>query len=225
MKDLRARRAEMVKNQIRARGIDDKRLLDAMSEVPREMFVPERLRESAYEDSPLPIDAGQTISQPYIVACMIAAASIGSDDAVLEIGLGSGYATAVISRMARQVYAIDRHEELTRQAQERLSRLAYDNVEVMTADGTSGWPEHAPFDAILVAAASPEIPRPLWRQLAIGGRLVIPIGTADLQRLVCVVRTGEDDYEENELEQVRFVPLVGAHGWAADAAEGTPSAS
>ena len=216
MKDTRAIRAAMVDEQIRRRGIRDERLLEAMREVPREAFLPRHLRAFAYDDGPLPIGAGQTISQPYIVACMIDAAAIGPDDRVLEVGLGSGYAAAVMSRMARRVYAIERHEELTASARERLATLGFDNVEVMSGDGTAGWPEHAPFDATLVAAGAPEVPAPLRDQLAVGGRLVMPVGSADMQRLVRLTRTAPDDFAREELEPVRFVPLIGAHGWAGD---------
>lgn len=206
-------RAAMVEHQITARGISDAALLDAMRAVPREAFVPEALREYAYADSPLPIEAGQTISQPYIVALMIEAARIGPGDRVLEIGLGSGYAAAVMSRIAGRVYAIDRHDELTTLARERMAQLGYANVEIRTADGTAGWPENAPFDAILVAAGAPDLPAPLCRQLAAGGRLVIPVGDVDEQRLMRVTRTAKDSFDREDLGAVRFVPLVGAHGW------------
>jgi protein-L-isoaspartate(D-aspartate) O-methyltransferase len=209
-------RETMVDRQIAARGISDPALLEAMREVPRETFVPEGMREFAYEDSPLPIEAGQTISQPYIVALMIEAARIGRDDRVLEIGLGSGYAAAVMSRIARRVHAIDRHAELTDLARERMARLGYDNVVIRTADGTKGWPENAPFDVILVAAGGPEVPEPLCRQLAIGGRLVIPVGDPDQQSLMRVTRTGEESFDKEDLGAVRFVPLIGAHGWKGD---------
>lgn len=207
-------RGAMVENQIVARGISDAGVLAAMREVPREAFVPEALREFAHADMPLPIEAGQTISQPYIVALMIEAAGIGPGDRVLEIGLGSGYATAVMSRIARHVHAIDRHAELTGLARERMRGLGYGNVVIDTADGSRGWPEHAPFDAILVSAGGPELPESLCSQLAIGGRLVMPVGDADQQRLMRVVRRGEDWFEREDLGGVRFVPLVGAHGWS-----------
>ncbi|MCW4463145.1 protein-L-isoaspartate(D-aspartate) O-methyltransferase [Sphingomonas sp. BT-65] len=204
----------MVERQIAGRGIADPALLDAMREVPREAFVPEAVREFAYEDSPLPIEAGQTISQPYIVALMIEAARIGPGDRVLEIGLGSGYAAAVMSRIAGHVYTIDRHAELTALARGRMAQLGYDNVEIRTADGTAGWSECAPFDAILVAAGGPELPEPLCRQFAIGGRLVMPVGDIEEQRLMRVTRTAADSFDREDLGAVRFVPLVGAHGWA-----------
>lgn len=206
-------REAMVERQIAARGINDARVLAAMRAVPREAFVPETLAEFAYDDSPLPIEAGQTISQPFIVALMIAAARIGPEDRVLEVGVGSGYAAAVMSRIARRVHAIDRHAELADLARGRMGKLGYDNVVIRTGDGTRGWPENAPFDAILVAAGGPELPRPLCAQLAIGGRMVIPLGDADEQVLTRVTRTGEASYEREPLEPVRFVPLIGRHGW------------
>jgi protein-L-isoaspartate(D-aspartate) O-methyltransferase len=210
-------RDAMVDTQLVSRGVRDAHVLDAMRTVPREAFVPEPLREFAYEDTPLPIEAGQTISQPYIVAYMIEKASIMSGDRVLEVGAGSGYAAAVLGRIADKVYAIERHEELASLAQERMAALGYDNVEIRTGDGTEGWPEAAPFDAILIAAGSLSVPQPLCRQLVIGGRLVMPVGDADEQRLVRIIRTGERDFDEQDLGAVRFVPLIGAHGWASDA--------
>ena len=211
----------MVNEQLKARDIRDQPVLDAMLKVPRHLFVPEGLRGRAYYDSPLPIGHDQTISQPYIVALMIEAARIEHDDRVLEIGVGSGYAAAVMSRIARRIHAIDRHGELADLARERMARLGYDNVVIRTADGTRGWPENAPFDVILVAAGGPEVPQPLCRQLAIGGRLIIPIGPADQQRLIRVTRWADDDYRTEDLGPVRFVPLIGAHGWSRD--KGTDS--
>ncbi len=209
-------RRSMVDHQIAARGVQNAQVLEAMRAVPREAFVPKNLGEFAYEDTPLPIEAGQTISQPYIVALMIEAAALRPEDRVLEIGAGSGYAAAVMSRIARKVHAIERHPELAELARERMARLGYDNVVIRTGDGTQGWPENAPFDAILVAAGGPGVPRPLREQLAIGGRLVIPVGAADQQRLVRVTRRSQIDYDEEDLGSVRFVPLIGAHGWAED---------
>jgi protein-L-isoaspartate(D-aspartate) O-methyltransferase len=206
----------MVDRQIAARGIADQRVLDAMREVPREEFVPMEVREFAYDDTPLPIEAGQTISQPYIVALMIEAAAIVQGDRILEIGVGSGYAAAVMSRIGRRVHAIDRHGELADLARDRMARLGYDNVVVRTGDGTQGWPENAPFDVILVAASGPEVPEPLCRQLVIGGRLVMPVGDPDEQQLVRVTRTARDDYREEDFGPVRFVPLIGAYGWKGD---------
>lgn len=209
-------RKAMVDTQIAARGIRDSYVLDAMRAVPRERFVPEPLAEFAYEDTPLPIEAGQTISQPYIVAHMIEAAAIRPGERVLEIGAGSGYAAAVMSRVAAQVFAIERHAQLGELARERMEMLGYDNAEIRIGDGTQGWPEKAPFDAILIAAGGPKVPEPLCNQLAVGGRLVMPRGEADRQRLVRVTRRGEKDFEESDFGEVRFVPLIGAHGWAED---------
>ena len=213
MASMAKRRAAMVDHQIVARGVGDPRLLEAMRTIPREAFVPRHLTALAYEDSPLPIAAGQTISQPYIVALMIAEARIRPLDRLLEIGLGSGYAAAIMSWMAREVFAIDRHAELTDLARERMTRLGIDNVVIGTGDGTGGWPEHAPFDAIIVAAGGPRIPEPLRDQLAIGGRMVIPVGDPDQQSLVRLTRHGDDNFTEETLGPVRFVPLIGEHGW------------
>jgi protein-L-isoaspartate(D-aspartate) O-methyltransferase len=213
MADVSDRRNAMVDYQIVARGVRDARVLDAMREVPRERFVPGALAEFAYEDTPLPIEAGQTISQPYIVALMLEAAKIQPEDRILEIGVGSGYAAAVLSRIARRVHAIDRQEELTDLARGRMAHLGYDNVVIRSGDGTQGWRENAPFDVILVAAGGPSVPDPLRRQLALGGRLVIPVGDADEQRLMRVTRIGEDGFVEDDLGTVRFVPLIGELGW------------
>ena len=177
---MERQRKAMVERQLAGRGIKDERVLKAMGEVPREMFVPDRLKEFAYEDSALPIEAGQTISQPYIVAQMLELAEIGPEDTVLEVGAGSGYAAAVISRLAKRVIAIELHEVLVNKARERIKSLGYDNVEVVLGDGTKGWPQAAPFNAILVAAGSPVVPPALKEQLAIGGRLIIPISTSPL---------------------------------------------
>jgi protein-L-isoaspartate(D-aspartate) O-methyltransferase len=206
-------RAAMVARHLKARGIWDPRLLAAMGEVPREAFVPERMQEFAYEDSALPIEAGQTISQPYIVARMLDLAEIGPSDTVLEVGAGSGYAAAVMSRMAKRVFAIERHEELARLARRRLKRLGYHNAEILVADGTKGLPEHAPFEAIIVSAGGPQIPEALKRQLQLGGRLIVPIGKRGLQTLICVRRLKEDEFEEEDYGAVAFVPLIGAEGW------------
>jgi protein-L-isoaspartate(D-aspartate) O-methyltransferase len=214
MTDFAALREAMVERQIAGRGIDDPALLAAMRDVPREAFVPTHLAEFAYDDSPLPIGEGQTISQPYIVALMIAAAEIGAGDRVLEIGAGSGYAAAVMGRIAGKVIAIERHEELARQAAERIARLGYDNVGIVHGDGSAGRPEAAPFDAILAAASGSHVPDALKRQLAIGGALVMPLGELGaIQHLVKVIRSAEADFTEEGLGAVRFVPLIGAEGW------------
>ncbi len=204
----------MVEGQIAGRGVTDPRVLDAMRRVPRERFVPAGQTEFAYEDSPLPIEEGQTISQPFIVAWMTAALELEPGDRVLEIGTGSGYAAAVLAHLAAQVYTIERHATLAELAQQRLAGAGYPNVIVRCGDGTLGWPEHAPFDAIIVAAGGPSVPEALKAQLAIGGRLVIPVGAQTrVQKLVRVTRVAEDDYRREELGDVRFVPLIGAGGW------------
>ncbi|HEY6670662.1 MAG TPA: protein-L-isoaspartate(D-aspartate) O-methyltransferase, partial [Methyloceanibacter sp.] len=206
-------RAIMVAHHLEARGISDPIVLAAMGEVPREAFVSEPLAAFAYEDSALPIEAGQTISQPYIVARMIELLELQHGDKVLEIGAGSGYAAAVLSRIASKVYAIERHKELADQARARLKALGYDNVEVICADGTKGLPDQAPFDAILVSAGGPKVPETLKQQLAIGGRLVIPVGRDVHQTLLLVRRLDEDTFEEEDHGAVAFVPLIGAEGW------------
>ena len=208
------RRQHMVERQIAARGIRDRAVLEAMRAVPREFFVPDSAVEFAYHDTPLPIEEGQTISQPYIVALMAAALRLTPRDRVLEVGAGSGYAAAVLSRIAAEVYTIERHEALAALAKGRMRELGFDNVHVLHGDGTLGWPEHAPYDAIVVAAGGPSVPAALKAQLAIGGRLVIPVGdTARLQELVRVTRTGQNEYKQEDLGGVQFVPLIGAEGW------------
>ncbi|MBL8689350.1 MAG: protein-L-isoaspartate(D-aspartate) O-methyltransferase, partial [Rhodospirillaceae bacterium] len=223
MPNLGEARNRMVQRQIVGRGIVGDDIVAAFRRVPREAFVPENLREFAYEDSPLPIEAGQTISQPYIVALMIEAAAIDAKDRVLEIGAGSGYAAAVMSRIAKRVYTIERHEELARLARRRIAGLGYENVEIRTGDGTRGWPEAAPFDAILAAAGGPAVPAALTRQLSVGGRLVMPVGD-DLQsqRLVKLTRRSETEFDEEDLGPVMFVPLIGEHGWSEDEAGRAP---
>lgn len=215
MIDFAADREAMVARQIEARGILNRPLSAAMREVPREHFLPESLAAFAYDDTPLPIEAGQTISQPYIVALMIDAAGVSPGDRVLEIGGGSGYAAAVMGRIAERVIAIERHEELARLAAARMARLGYTNVRIVHGDGTAGWPEEAPYDAILAAASGSHVPRVLKEQLAIGGTLVMPIGEPHrVQNLIRVTRIGEGSFEKEDLGAVRFVPLIGAHGWA-----------
>jgi protein-L-isoaspartate(D-aspartate) O-methyltransferase len=204
----------MVDRHIRARGVHDPRVLDALRTVPREAFVPPELADMAYDDRPLPIEAGQTISQPYIVAVMTEALALEPGHRVLEIGTGSGYAAAVLAHIAKQVYSVERHAELAEIARARLAKLGYSNAEVLCGDGTLGWSEHAPFDAIVVAAGGPDVPRALLDQLAIGGRLVIPVGTGRAQELVRITRAGEAEYRREDLGAVQFVPLIGAQGWA-----------
>jgi protein-L-isoaspartate(D-aspartate) O-methyltransferase len=218
MQDLSYAHERMVNVQIAGRGLSDSHLLQAMREVPREAFVNPELEEFAYEDGPLPIGEGQTISQPYIVAKMIEAGEVTPGDRVLEVGAGSGYASAVLSRIAAKVYAIERHAALAEAAQRRFDRLGYHNIELRVGDGTQGWPEAAPFDAILVAAAAPDVPQALKEQLAIGGHLVIPVGEQRWQqRLRKITRKSETGYEREDLGAVAFVPLIGEQGWAEDA--------
>lgn len=210
MDDRERERHEMVERQLVARGISDARVLAAMRAVPREQFVTPGHEALAYRDRPLPILEGQTISQPYIVAIMAEEAAIGENDRVLEVGAGSGYAAAVLSKLAEQVFAIERHRKLFESAKRTLAGLGYDNIQLRYGDGSKGWPEKAPFDAILVAAAAPVQPTPLREQLAIGGRLVIPIGISSIgQRLMRITRTTSERYEEHDLGSVNFVPLVG----------------
>lgn len=210
--DFDAQRSEMIQRQLRRRGIAAERVLAAMAAVRREDFVPEELRRRAYEDAPLPIGEGQTISQPYIVAAMTAALRLAGDERVLEVGTGCGYQAAVLSRLARTVITIEVRSELAATAAERLARLHYDNVHVHCGDGTLGLPELAPFDAILVAAAAPDVPAPLRAQLGEGGRMILPIGDADNQDLHLIERSGTS-FQTTVLEGCRFVPLVGYYGW------------
>ena len=204
----------MVETQIAARGVRDPAVLEAMRLVPRERFVPAHLAELAYTDEPLPIGEDQTISQPYIVAAMIDAARPKPGDRALEIGTGSGYSAAVLATIVAEVYTVERLAGLAESAGRRLAELGYANVHVRQANGTLGWPEHAPFDVIIVTAGGPRVPRPLLEQLAAGGRLVMPVGSRQLgQRLTRVTRTGEDTYHHEGLEDVAFVPLIGEEGW------------
>ena len=205
---MEARRKAMVERQIRRRGITDATLLAAFGEVPREAFVSGDLQYLAYDDRPLPIGAGQSISQPYIVACMIDAAGIRPGMRVLEVGAGSGYAAAVVSRIVGEVFTIERHEALAHAAAARIEALGCYNCHVVVGDGIAGLPEEAPFDAILVAASTDEAPDPLGRQLAIGGRMVLPVGRGVAQQLRCVERTGDECWIGRDIAAVRFVPLV-----------------
>ena len=212
--DFAARREQMVREQIAGRGIDDPAVLAAMRAVPREQFVLEPYRPYAYDDSPLPIPANQTISQPYIVAYMIAALSLRPEHRVLEIGTGSGYAAAVLGRIVSEVYTIERHRTLADYARDRLARLGYGNIRVLHGDGTRGLAEYAPYDAIIVAAGGPVVPESLRGQLAVGGRLVIPVGRSRHQQyLIRVTRLVDSRYAEETLVPVAFVPLIGDEGW------------
>lgn len=205
-------REQMVRNQIETRGITDPLVLAAMRQVPRHLFVPVEMRDSAYRDAPLPIGEGQTISQPYIVALMTEMLELTGEERVLEIGTGSGYQAAVLSLLAREVYTVERLPTLARHAEELLHQLGYHNVRVRVGDGTLGWSEYAPYEAIIVTAASPDIPPPLLDQLADGGRFIAPIGPRWTQTLVRVRREG-DKFHREYLTAVAFVPLVGEHGW------------
>jgi protein-L-isoaspartate(D-aspartate) O-methyltransferase len=200
-------RHRMVSEQIEARGVRDLRTLTALRQVPRHLFIPATLQNEAYEDHPLPIGEGQTISQPYIVAFMTEALGLSGGETVLEVGTGSGYQSAVLARIAARVYTVEIVPALAEEAKERLARLGYANVTVRAGDGYRGWPEVAPFDAIVVTAAAPRIPEPLKQQLKDGGRLVIPLGEQD-QELMVVTRRGAV-YEERRAIPVRFVPMTG----------------
>ena len=201
-------RTHMVRRQIEARGVRDARVLEAMRKVPRHRFMPESQRAHAYDDRPLPIAHGQTISQPYIVALMSELADVKPGDTVLEVGTGSGYQAAVLAEMGVKVFSIEIIEPLAKQATATLSELGYGNkVEVRHGDGYAGWPERAPFDAVIVTAAPPKIPKPLQQQLKVGGRLVIPVGK-HYQSLIRVTRT-KDGFREESVIPVRFVPMTG----------------
>ncbi len=203
----------LVESELRILGIHDEKVLAAMREVPREEFVPDEIREFAYRNTPLPIGCGQTISQPLIVALMAEALELEPEDRVLEIGTGSGYAAAVLSRISSQVFTVERHRALAQSASQKLKTLGFENVYVLHADGTRGWPENAPYDAIVVAAGGPGVPAALREQLAVGGRLVMPIGNEKRsQQLIRVVR-GQHGFKQEELGAVRFVPLIGEAGW------------
>ncbi|RBP22256.1 protein-L-isoaspartate(D-aspartate) O-methyltransferase [Marinobacter pelagius] len=210
-----SRRESMVDYQIISRGIDDPLVVEAMRRVHREAFVPESLRDAAYEDGPLPIGAGQTISQPYIVALMVDALELRGGERVLDIGTGSGYAAAVLACIAAEVFGIERIPELAEQARKNLAAENFDNVRVRCGDGTLGWPEEAPFDGITVAAGAPAVPDALKHQLAVGGHLVIPVGSEHIsQTLIRVTRVSEDEFRTENLGGVRFVPLLGEQGWS-----------
>jgi len=214
MTDFSREREAMVERQLRRRGISEDHILDAFRQVPREAFIGRNNVRLAYGDHPLPIEAGQTISQPYIVALMIQAAQIEPGNRVLEVGSGSGYAAAVIGRIAARVVGIDRQPELVAIARERLTRLGYANVEIVEGDGTKGWPAAAPYDAILAAASGSHVPQPLVDQLAPGGCIVMPLGDPGwVQRLVRVTKDSDAALRQEDLGGVRFVPLIGEEGW------------
>jgi protein-L-isoaspartate(D-aspartate) O-methyltransferase len=212
--DFAQARADMVERQIARRGVKDPLVLSAMGRVPREAFVLPGWEEEAYEDQPLPIAERQTISQPFIVAYMIEAAGLRPTDRALEIGTGSGYAAAVMAAIAARVYTIERHPGLAETAERRFRELGFTNVEVHVGDGTLGWPAAQPFEAIIVTAGGPKVPAELREQLAVGGRLVIPVGESmHRQSLIRVVREGPDEFREEDIADVAFVPLIGEQGW------------
>jgi protein-L-isoaspartate(D-aspartate) O-methyltransferase len=206
-------RLKMVEEQVVARGIKDARVIAAMRKVPRHLFVEEALQNQAYSDRPLPIGEKQTISQPYMVALMSEALQLTGKEKVLEIGAGSGYQTAILAEMARQVFSVERILSLTMKARMLLINLGYTNVEVKFSDGTEGWIGESPFDAIIVTAGSPDIPQPLVDQLAVGGRLVIPVGDESVQDLIRLTKT-EEGIKREDLGGCRFVKLIGRHGWS-----------
>jgi protein-L-isoaspartate(D-aspartate) O-methyltransferase len=210
--DRAAEREEMVRSQLARRGIRSEAVLEAMRQVPREWFVPEPLSRQAYEDGALPVDCGQTVSQPYIVARMTELLELQAQHRVLEIGTGTGYQTAILASLAQHVWTIEWHLKLMNRAADRLERLGYNNVTLRCGDGSVGWPEHAPYDAIMVTAGAPVVPDPLCEQLVTGGRLVIPIGEMADQTLVRVRRT-ESGYEREYHLKCRFVKLLGEKGW------------
>lgn len=212
--ELQDARDAMVRRQVEARGVSSRIVLDAMRAVPREAFLPKQMRAFAYQDAPLPIDEGQTISQPYVVAFMTEALDLKGGEKVLEIGTGSGYSAAVLAEIAGEVFTVERFSQLAQKGVATLSDLGYHNVHVVHADGTRGWPEHAPYDAIVVAAGAPKVPQSLKSQLKVGGRLVIPVGADPrVQELVRVTRISENEWRSEDLANVRFVPLIGDEGW------------
>ncbi|MBY5536184.1 protein-L-isoaspartate(D-aspartate) O-methyltransferase [Rhizobium leguminosarum] len=213
--DMTRIRDRMVEHHVTRRGIRDQSVIGAMRMVPREKFVPPGSEEFAYQDAPLSIGEGQTISQPFIVALMLEKANLNAGDKVLEVGTGSGYASALISRIARHVYSIERHEKLALQATDRFEKLGYRNIDVRVGDGSKGWAEVAPFNAIVVSAGAPEVPTALKEQLHLGGRLIIPVGGGEGQRLKRFTRTGAAAFEEEDLGGVLFVPLIGEDAWTA----------
>jgi protein-L-isoaspartate(D-aspartate) O-methyltransferase len=210
-----AQRRTMVESQLRARGIRDERVLAAMSRVPRHEFAALDYREQVYEDHPIPIGEGQTISQPYIVAIMLQALTLDSSDVVLEVGTGSGYLTALLAELTRRVYSVERHASLARTAQATLARVGYTNVEVLVGDGGNGLPDRAPFDAVIVSAAAPQIPPPLFEQLREGGRLIVPVGPPQAQELQLVRKHGGQPVVSS-MEGCRFVPLIGSAGYRSE---------
>jgi protein-L-isoaspartate(D-aspartate) O-methyltransferase len=207
-------RKKMVEKQLINRGIEDEKVIDAFAEVPREEFVGEKYKSSAYDDGPLPIGSGQTISQPYIVALMIDSLNLNEDDKVLEIGTGSGYAAAVLAKIVNEVYTIEKIDKLAEKAKERFKKLNYTNISTKVGDGTLGWEENAPYDGIVVSAAAPHVPEALINQLAESGKIIIPVGEdGGVQRLKLIKKTEDGTVNEENLDYVRFVPLLGENGY------------
>jgi protein-L-isoaspartate(D-aspartate) O-methyltransferase len=213
MNDFAVQRERMVRELAEARGVKDQRVLAALRQVPRHLFVKEHLRTRAYGDHALPIGEGQTISQPYIVARMSELLEVKAEHSVLEIGTGSGYQTAILALLARRVYSLERVAELAHQAIPRMRQLGLDNVKIQVFDGTVGWSEWAPYDRILVTAGAPKVPEPLLGQLAPGGALLVPEGPMNAQRLMLYRKSAKGEVRRKEGEEVAFVPLVGRHGW------------
>lgn len=212
--DDRQKEREWLAEDLAVQGIQDDRVLECIRKVPRHMFINSELEAYAYEDTPLSIGLGQTISQPFIVALMMEALQLRQEDKVLEIGTGSGYAAAALSRLVQNVFTVERHAELANEARARFAALHYDNITVHIGDGTKGWLEESPFNGIIVAAAGPIVPTSLKEQLAVGGRLVIPVGEAKQQILLRILRLSSKEFQEEILCHVRFVPLIGEEGWA-----------
>ena len=218
MKNFSIARRRMVEDQVVARGVRDPRVIDAMLQVPRHKFVEEALESQAYQDAPLPIGERQTISQPYMVAVMSEALALDGTEKVLEVGTGSGYQAAVLALLADRVFSLERIPALARRARKALDSCGYSKVNIRLGDGTLGWQEMAPFDAIVVTAGAPDVPRDYLDQLAVGGRLVIPVGDRMSQVLMRITRTSEHEFKEEQLLGCRFVPLVGNHGWRDESA-------
>lgn len=203
----------MIRTQLQDRNLTDPRVLGAFAAVDRAKFVPKHLKHLSYADRPLEIGQGQTISQPYIVALMVCKLELKPDDHVLDVGTGSGYAAAILANLVTRVVSIERIPKLAQSAEKRLQREGFKNIHVVCGDGTEGYPPEAPYDAIVVAAASPEVPEPLKQQLRLGGRLVIPVGSHAKQTLLRIIKVGTNEFHEEDLGAVRFVPLVGEKGW------------
>ena len=210
--DFETARKRMVEGQIANRGIDSPRVLEAFLRVPRHLFLPDKKCPRAYQDGPLPINKGQTISQPYIVAYMTEQLKLTGDEKILEIGTGSGYQAAILGELAREVHSVERHESLAKSAVGLLEELGYENIQVHLGDGTKGLPDHAPYQAIIVTAAGPDVPAPLLDQLADGGRLIMPVG-ARFGQVLRLCRRDGGKYHQEDLTPVAFVPLIGEHGW------------